>query len=129
MSMGSRVPAGVAAALWLTVFWGQVALAGETVPAGYAFAARAHGIPADILYAVALTDRHGGGQRDHEEREDRAHALPGGHLPLAHVNGIDLDPGAALALLEQTPLASPAAVTAVQISWQKRRVCSLLVLP
>ena len=40
----------------LNAFWGQAALAGETVPAGYASAARAHGIPADILYAVALTE-------------------------------------------------------------------------
>ena len=54
--MDFRVPAGVAATLLLTAFWGQVALAGETVPAGYASAARAHGLPADILYAVALTE-------------------------------------------------------------------------
>ena len=56
MSMDSRVLTGIAGVLLLTAFWGQVALAGETVPAGYASAARAHDVPADILYAVALTE-------------------------------------------------------------------------
>ena len=54
--MDSRVFARVAAALLLNALWGQVAFAGETVPAGYASVARAHGIPADIVYAVALTE-------------------------------------------------------------------------
>ena len=48
MSMASRVLIGVAAALLLTAFWRLVVLAGETVPAGYASAARAHGVPADL---------------------------------------------------------------------------------
>ncbi len=54
--MDSRMLAGVAAVLLLNALWGQVALAGETVPAGYVSAARAHGVPADIFYAVALTE-------------------------------------------------------------------------
>jgi hypothetical protein len=50
-----RVFIRVAAALFLNALWGSVSLAGESVPAGYASAARAHGVPADIFYAIALT--------------------------------------------------------------------------
>ena len=54
--MSTRVFARVATALLLNALLGPVALAGESVPAGYASAARAHGVPADIFYAIALTE-------------------------------------------------------------------------
>jgi soluble lytic murein transglycosylase-like protein len=46
----------VAAVLLLSALWGPICLADESVPVGYASAARAHGIPADVFYAVALTE-------------------------------------------------------------------------
>jgi hypothetical protein len=54
--VSSRVFARVAVALLLNALLGSVALAGESVPAGYASVARAHGVPADIFYAIALTE-------------------------------------------------------------------------
>ena len=54
--MSSRVFSRIAVALLAGALAAPVCLAGESVPAGYASAARAHGIPADIFYAVALTE-------------------------------------------------------------------------
>jgi soluble lytic murein transglycosylase-like protein len=54
--VSSRVFAHVAVALLLNALLGSVALAGESIPAGYASVARAHGVPADIFYAIALTE-------------------------------------------------------------------------
>ncbi|MEA3278187.1 MAG: lytic transglycosylase domain-containing protein [Pseudomonadota bacterium] len=54
--MSSRVFVHVVAAMLLNALWAQAALAGASVPAGYASAARAHNIPTDIFYAVALTE-------------------------------------------------------------------------
>ena len=54
--MSSRVVSRVAAALLLSTRWDPVVVAGEAVPGGYASVARTHGVPADILYAVALSE-------------------------------------------------------------------------
>jgi len=56
MSVASRVLLGAAAALVLNLLVESDAFAGESIPVGYASAARAHGVPADIFYAVALTE-------------------------------------------------------------------------
>ena len=54
--MRSCIHAGAVAALVLSLLYGPAALAGGSVPSGYVSAARAHGIPADVFYAVALTE-------------------------------------------------------------------------
>jgi len=56
MSLSSRDLFCFAVALHTGALTAPACLAGESVPAGYASAARAHGIPADIFYAVALTE-------------------------------------------------------------------------
>ena len=54
--MSSSVLALATAVLLLGTLGSPAAFAAEFVPAGYVSAARAHGVPADILYAVALTE-------------------------------------------------------------------------
>jgi len=54
--VSSRLFVCFVAAVLLIALWAPAAFAGATVPAGYASAARAHGVPADIFYAVALTE-------------------------------------------------------------------------
>ena len=54
--MSSTLFVHVVVVLLLNALGGPVTFAGESVPAGYAAAARAHGIPADIVYAIALTE-------------------------------------------------------------------------
>jgi soluble lytic murein transglycosylase-like protein len=56
MNLSPVAFSGIAATLLAGIFSAPACLAGESVPSGYASAARAHGIPADIFYAVALTE-------------------------------------------------------------------------